>query len=398
MKLYLVAGEPSGDRLGAALMAGLRQLAPGVEFQGVGGPLMQDQGLHSLFPMEDLTVMGLAEVLPRYPLLRRRLAQTAADVALTRPAALITIDSPDFCLRVAARARAARPGLPTIHYVAPSVWAWRPGRARKMARVIDHVLALLPFEPRDMREAGMTCDFVGHPVVAEPRATPAEAAAYRAALGLGPGDPLILALPGSRRSEVARIAPVIGRVLRLLLPERPGLRVVLPTLRGVAGQVRAAAAAWPVTPVIVEDATAKRAAFAAADAALAASGTVSLELAANGVPMVIAYDMNWLTMAIMRRMARIDTVTLVNLVSDTRAVPEFLGDRCRPELIAPALHALLTPGPARAAQEAAMAVTMARLGQGDEPPGLRAARSVLGVLQRPRQIQPPPRTLPPSGA
>lgn len=398
MKLYLVAGEPSGDRLGAALMAGLRQLAPGVEFQGVGGPLMQDQGLHSLFPMEDLTVMGLAEVLPRYPLLRRRLAQTAADVALTRPAALITIDSPDFCLRVAARARAARPGLPTIHYVAPSVWAWRPGRARKMARVIDHVLALLPFEPRDMREAGMTCDFVGHPVVAEPRATPAEAAAYRAALGLGPGDPLILALPGSRRSEVARIAPVIGRVLRLLLPERPGLRVVLPTLRGVAGQVRAAVAAWPLAPVIVEDATARRAAFAAADAAVAASGTVSLELAANGVPMVIAYDMNWLTMAIMRRMARIDTVTLVNLVSDTRAVPEFLGDRCRPELIAPALHALLTPGPARAAQEAAMAVTMARLGQGDEPPGLRAARSVLGVLQRPRQIQPPPRTLPPSGA
>jgi len=342
--------------------------------------------------------MGLAEVLPRYPLLRRRLAQTAADVALTRPAALITIDSPDFCLRVAARARAARPGLPTIHYVAPSVWAWRPGRARKMARVIDHVLALLPFEPRDMREAGMTCDFVGHPVVAEPRATPAEAAAYRAALGLGPGDPLVLALPGSRRSEVARIAPVIGRVLRLLLPERPGLRVVLPTLRGVAGQVRAAVAAWPLAPVIVEDATARRAAFAAADAAVAASGTVSLELAANGVPMVIAYDMNWLTMAIMRRMARIDTVTLVNLVSDTRAVPEFLGDRCRPELIAPALHALLTPGPARAAQEAAMAVTMARLGQGDEPPGLRAARSVLGVLQRPRQIQPPPRTLPPSGA
>ena len=177
MKLYLIAGEASGDKLGAALLAGLKALRPDLQVQGIGGPLMQAEGLHSLFPMDELSVMGLAEVLPKYAHLKRRIRETAADVLAAAPDALITIDSPDFVLRVAALVRAARPDLPTIHYVAPSVWAWRPGRAAKMARVIDHVLALLPFEPPYMTKAGMTCDFVGHPVVAEPRASRAEAQA-----------------------------------------------------------------------------------------------------------------------------------------------------------------------------------------------------------------------------
>ncbi|MGL5008239.1 MAG: lipid-A-disaccharide synthase, partial [Paracoccaceae bacterium] len=172
MKLFLVAGEPSGDRLGAALMAGLRQLRPDVTFAGVGGPLMAAQGLTSLFPMEELSVMGLAEVLPKYVPLKRRIAEVAREVIADPPAALITIDSPDFCFRVARIVKAANPAQRTIHYVAPSVWAWRPGRAAKMARFIDHVLALLPFEPPLMAAHGMTCDFVGHPVVAEPLATP----------------------------------------------------------------------------------------------------------------------------------------------------------------------------------------------------------------------------------
>jgi lipid-A-disaccharide synthase len=322
--------------------------------------------------------MGLAEVLPNYPRLRRRLNETVADVLRRRPDALVTIDSPDFCLRVARGARAGRPALRTIHYVAPSVWAWRSGRAAKMARVIDHVLALLPFEPPYMTAAGMTCDFVGHPVVSEPRATPAEGAAFRAAIGAE--GPVLLALPGSRRSEVMRLAPVFGQVAGRLAARRPGLRVVLPTLRGVAALVADLTRDWPVEPVLVEDAVAKRAAFAAADVALAASGTVSLELAASRVPMVIAYDMHWLTLWIMRQMARVDTVTLVNLVSETRAVPEFIGADCRPDLIAPALERLLQPGPARDAQDLAMDVTMLRLGQGGEPPGLRAARSVLAHL------------------
>ncbi len=374
LKLFLIAGEPSGDRLGAALMAGLKSLAP-VTFTGIGGPLMQAEGMESLFPMEELSVMGIAEVLPKYLPLMRRIRE-AAEAALSSGAdALVTIDSPDFCLRVAAIVTAARPDLRTIHYVAPSVWAWRPGRAAKMARVIDHVLALLPFEPPLMTAAGMTCDFVGHPVVAEPLATPREVATIRAE-----GDrPVLLVLPGSRRGEVTRLAPVFGQVVGRLQATHPGLRVLLPTVRGVAALVREMTAGWPVVPEVIEDADRKRAAFAAADVALAASGTVSLELAANRCPMVIAYDMHPLTLWLMRRAALVDTVTLVNLVSDTRVVPEFIGPDCTADRIVPALEALLTDS---AAQKAAMALTMARLGKGGDPPGLRAARSVLEALRR----------------
>lgn len=374
MKVFLIAGEPSGDRLGAALMAGLKSLSPGVAFAGVGGPLMQAEGLASLFPMEELSVMGIAEVLPKYFHLKRRIREAAQAALDCTPSALITIDSPDFCLRVARIVKAARPGLRTIHYVAPSVWAWRPGRARKMAEVIDHVLALLPFEPPYMQAAGMSCDFVGHPVVAEPLASPAE----RAALA-GEG-PLILALPGSRRGEVSRLAPVIGATLARIKARHPRARVALPTVRGVEPLVRDLSADWPISPQIITDPGLKRGAFAAADVALAASGTVSLELAANACPMVIAYDMHPLTLWLMRRAALIDTVTLVNLVSDTRSVPEFIGERCRAELIAPALQALLEDPAARAAQAEAMRLTMERLGKGGEPPGLRAARSVLNAL------------------
>ena len=372
LKLFLIAGEPSGDRLGAALMAGLKSLTQ-VEFTGVGGPLMQTEGLTSLFPMEELSVMGIAEVLPKYLPLKRRIRQAAEAVLSSGAEALVTIDSPDFSLRVAALVKAARPGFRTIHYVAPSVWAWRPGRAAKMAKVIDHVLALLPFEPPYMTAAGMTCDFVGHPVVAEPLASDAEKAGFA---GQGP---LLLALPGSRKGEVTRLAPVFGEVVARLKARHPDLRVALPTVRGVAGLVRELTAGWQVAPEIIEDAAAKRGVFAAADVALAASGTVSLELAANACPMVIAYDMHPLTLWLMRRAALIDTVTLVNLVSETRVVPEFIGPDCRAEKIAPALEALLADP---SAQRAAMALTMERLGQGGEPPGLRAARSVLGALRR----------------
>lgn len=372
LKLFLIAGEPSGDRLGAALMAGLKTLAP-VEFAGVGGPLMQAEGMESLFPMEELSVMGIAEVLPKYFPLKRRIRQAAEAVLASGAEALITIDSPDFCLRVAALVKVARPDFRTIHYVAPSVWAWRPGRAAKMARVIDHVLALLPFEPPYMTAAGMTCDFVGHPVVAEPLASAEEKAAFA---GQGP---LLLALPGSRKGEVTRLAPVFGEVVARLKTRHPDLRVALPTVRGVAGLVRELTAGWAVAPEIIEDPAGKRGAFAAADVALAASGTVSLELAANGCPMVVAYDMHPLTLWLMRRAARIDTVTLVNLVSETRVVPEFIGPDCRADRIAPALEAVLADP---TVQKAAMALTMERLGKGGEPPGLRAARSVLAALHR----------------
>jgi lipid-A-disaccharide synthase len=386
VKLYVIAGEPSGDRLGGALIAGLRALSPDSQIIGIGGPRMAEQGLSSRIPMDELTVMGLAEILPKYRGLMRHINHTAQDVVREAPSALVTIDLPEFGLRVASRVRAADPGIRTIHYVAPSVWAWRPGRAAKMARHIDHVLALLPFEPPYMTAAGMGCDFVGHPVVAEPVATHADAAAFRAA-HLPDGGPLVVVLPGSRTGEVKRLLPVFGPALQTLAARHPGLCAVVPLAAPVADLVIAGIAGWPVHPVLLdprgqppEAAEAmKRAAFAAADVALAASGTVSLELAAQGCPMVVAYDFAPLTWVLMQRMARVDTVTLVNLVSETRTVPEYLGPACRPGPIADALDRLLTDPAARAAQKAAMATTMERLGQGEDPPGLRAARAVLRV-------------------
>jgi len=382
MRLYLIAGEASGDLLGAALMRGLRSLAPQVAFVGIGGPRMGAEGLASLFPMDEIAVMGLAEIVPKYLHLKRRIAETAQDVVRQAPDALITIDIPEFTLRVAAQVRARAPGLRTIHYVAPSVWAWRPKRADRMARVIDHVLALLPFEPPLMEAAGMTCDFVGHPIVAEPLAGAAEAAAFRETHMIGPDQPLALCLPGSRRGEVSRLMPVFAETLMQLRDRVPGLRVALPAAPAMAPLVRGMAASWAEAPLVIADAEEKRAAFAAADVALAASGSVSLELAANRVPMVIGYDMNPLTRLILGRLLRVDTVTLVNLVSETRAIPEFLGRDCRPDRMARVLAALLEEGTARADQVAAMDLCMDRLGRGGEAPGLRAARSVLAALGR----------------
>ncbi|MGB3147660.1 MAG: lipid-A-disaccharide synthase, partial [Paracoccaceae bacterium] len=348
MKLFLIAGEPSGDALGAALMAGLRDLCPNdLTFAGVGGPLMAAEGLQSLFPMEELTVMGLIEIVPKYRHLKARIAETAAAVLASGAEAMITIDSPDFCLRVARAVRAERPGLKTIHYVAPTVWAWRPGRAAKMAPLIDHVLALFPFEPPYMQAAGMGCDFVGHPVVAAPRATAAEVAEFRETHMISDKQPLLLCLPGSRRGEVSRLLPRFRQAIDRLSRDHKDLRVALPTVRGVAPLVRQIVAGWDHPPLVLETAGDKAAAFAAADLALAASGTVSLELAANRVPMVIAHDFNRLTWWMMKRAALIDTVTLVNIVSDSRAVPEFLGPACRPAPIAAALNRLLTDQGAR---------------------------------------------------
>ncbi|WP_170760566.1 lipid-A-disaccharide synthase [Ruegeria lacuscaerulensis] len=383
MRVFVVAGEPSGDRLGGALMAGLCSLVPDVTFDGVGGPLMQAQGLESRFPMAELSVMGLVEVLPKFFHLKRRIAETAKAVLDTQPDVLITIDSPDFSLRVAKLVK-AQSTIRTVHYVAPSVWAWRPGRADKMAKVIDHVLALLPFEPPYMERAGMECDFVGHPVATEPETSEQEIAEFRSAYDLGE-SPLVLALPGSRRGEIDRLAPVFGEALRLYLNDKPDARVVVPAVAHMVDTVTEHVRTWPSNAVVIDPrdipsdqaARQKRAAFATAELALAASGTVSLELAAQSTPMVIAYRLSWLTQKMAERMVKLDTVTLVNLVSETRAVPECLLDDCQPDKIAAALRQVSdTPD----AQRDAMAVTMERLGRGGEAPGLRAAKAVLARM------------------
>ena len=383
LRVFILAGEPSGDRLGGALMEGLHELSPGVIFDGVGGPMMSAQGLTSQFPMDELSIMGIAEVLPKYLHLKRRIREVADAVIASKPDVLITIDAPDFSLRVAKLVKKSS-STRTVHYVAPSVWAWRPGRAKKMARVIDHVLALLPFEPKFMQAAGMDCDFVGHPVVAEKQATKSEIADFRTMTGLDDA-PYVLALPGSRRSEVTRLAPVFGEALSGFLKSNTGMRVVVPAAAPVAELVRENLQGWPgdvlvLDPSDYDNETAqahKRAAFASAELALAASGTVSLELAAANTPMVIAYKFQWLTWRIMKLMALIDSVTLVNLVTCSRFVPECLGPDCKAENIVAALTKVADDPED---QNRAMSLTMRQLGQGGEAPGLRAARAVLDRL------------------
>ena len=385
LTLYLIAGEPSGDRLGAGLMQALRAEVPEVRFVGVGGRMMAAEGLESLFDIADLNVMGIVEVLPRLRNLMRRIRETAADVVRAAPDALITIDNPSFGLRVAVRVRVGVPGIQTIHYVAPSVWAWRPGRARHMARFVDHVLALLPFEPPYMTGAGMSCDFVGHPVVAQPLPTEAGIAAFRARMGVVEGQPLLLLAPGSRKGEVRHMMPVFAAALARVTARRPDLRVVVPVAETVVAEVGAAIAEIDPGPMLVlpdEGEAAKRTAFAAADLALVTSGTVALEMAAVGVPMVSAYRTSWLTAAIVRRLVRVDAANLVNLVGGEKVVPEFLQHGCTAVGVASGLLALLDDPARRAAQITAFEPVLTALGRGGESPSVRAARSVLEVLGR----------------
>ncbi len=384
MRAFLIAGEPSGDALGGALMAGLKSLQPKITFEGIGGQDMTSEGLTSRFPMDELSVMGLAEVLPRYFDLKRRIRETAEAIITDPPDVVITIDSPDFCLRVLKLVRAGS-DVRTVHYVAPSVWAWRPGRSAKMAKHVDQVLTLLPFEPPYMEAHGMRADFVGHPVVSEPVPTADEITAIRAEAGAGDA-PLLLVLPGSRRGEVGLLGPIFTKALDRIASARPDIRVATVTGGPVAASVQDMAVGWPGGAfVLADDGTEafgakKRALFRAADVALAASGTVSLQLAAAATPMVIGYDFKWLTRQIMTRMMKTDTVTIANHVTGTRAVPEYLGDRCRPDLLA---EGVLKVFEAPDEQTAALAETMRLLGQGGDAPGLRAARAVLDGMAQP---------------
>ena len=354
-------------------MRGLKsEASENIEFYGVGGPLMQAEGLVSLFDMNELAIFGLLEVLPKYRHLKKRLEETAQDFLSKAPDALITIDSPGFCLRLAARVRAEFAGK-IVHYVAPSVWAWKPGRAEKMARHVDHVLALLPFEPPYMTKAGMSCDFVGHPVVAEPAPDAKAVAAIRAK------GPLITLLPGSRMGEITRLAPIFFAVAQQIKGYRFAIPVAGPHLVAPLEQMLEVAGLEAV--LILPESGLKTAVFAASDMALAASGTVSIELAAVGTPMVIGYKTNWLTAAIMRRAMLAPSFTLVNLLTDSKAVPEFEPRDCTVENLLAAMRSLLDDPSARQAQIKIGQQAMVALGKGGEDPGLRAARSVLTAIR-----------------
>jgi lipid-A-disaccharide synthase len=383
-RIFLIATEESGDRLGAALMKVLRQrLGDAVVFEGVGGRAMAREGLATLFPIEELSIVGLAAVVKQLPKILRLIGQTTEATLAAEPDVLVIIDSPDFTHRVARRVRARDPNVPIVDYVSPSVWAWRQGRARAMRRYVDHVLALLPFEPAAyQRLQGPPCSYVGHPLTEQlaslrPNATEASRRDSE--------PPVLLVLPGSRRSEVRHHLAVFGAALGQLRAQGTSFELMLPTMPHLVDTVREGVADWPMAPTIVIGEVEKRAAFRSARAALAKSGTVTLELAISGVPMVTAYKVGAAEAFILRRAIKVQSVILANLVIGEEVIPEFLQENCTPENLAAALRAILSDTPERRRQVEAFARIDAIMSTGKEPPSVRAADIVLATMRKGRR-------------
>ena len=376
--LYLIAGEPSGDLLGGSLMAALKRRTGGaVRFAGIGGPKMMEQGLVPLFPMTELAVFGLAEILPKLPHLMRRGEETVADIARLKPAALVTIDSPGFTLRVAQRA--VRLGVPRIHYVAPSVWAWKPERAAKIAKYLNHLLALLPFEPPYFEKEGLPCSFVGHPAIEGP-AGKGDGAAFRARHRLAPDRKVIIMLPGSRNGEIDRLLPVFLEALHRLKQGRAPFTVAVPAPDYLAGKVRAGLAGSGLETILLTGDAEKFDAFAAAEAALAKSGTVTLELALSGVPAVIAYKVNRISYFIARRLQVGKYIGLPNVILDRPLMPELLQHDCTLDRLAAEMSRLLDDPAARETQLAGGKEIRRLLSPEGKTPSEAAADAVLNVL------------------
>jgi len=381
LTIMLVAGEPSGDQLGAQLMAGLKTLAGDrLRIVGVGGAAMTSEGLKSLFPLDATAVMGLREVVPRIPAILRRV-RAAADFALqTRPDLVVLIDSPDFTHRIARRLRRIDPTIRTANYAPPQVWASRPYRAKAMARYFDAVLTLLPFEAPFFEKNGLEAHFVGYPVLE--RAKLIEGGDdFRRRHSIASGAPLLAVLPGSRRNEIRFILPPFKKTVERLAREIPGLVSVIPTVGNVAKLVRRAALDWPTPVHVVEGEREKFAAFDAADAALAASGTVTSELALAKTPMVVGYRLGKVTYALAHRFLRVPYIVLINLILKREAVPEFIQGKCEPIMLSRALSPLLNESAAREKQLRDLEEAVRAFGAGGELPSLRAARTVLELAR-----------------
>jgi lipid-A-disaccharide synthase len=381
VEIFLVAVEESGDRLGAALMRALRQRASvPVRFAGVGGREMAAAGLDSLLPVDDFSVIGLTGIPGRLPRILQHLRVTVRAVLNRRPHVLVVIDSPAYTLWVARLVHLRDPSIPIIDYVSPSVWAWRPKRARSMRRYVDHVLALLPFEPGVHRRlGGPPCSYVGHPLIEEAnRLRPNEAEAQRRRSD----PPIILALPGSRSTEVRRLAEIFGRTLDLVQQQVGPIEVVAPTVAHLLPLVSEATAAWSLKPRIIVDQFEKQQAFRVARAALAKSGTVTLELAIAGVPMVAAYIVSGLEALVARKLVRVHSVVLANLVIGQNVIPELLQEECTPERLTAALAPLIGDTPERRRQIEALSWLDTIMEIGSRAPAARAADIVLGSLRR----------------
>jgi len=384
LKLFVVAGEHSGDALGAKLMAALDQGRRGrLRYLGVGGPQMAAAGLSSQFPIEDVAVMGPLAILPRLPTILRRIRSTTAAAVASEPDAVVIIDSPEFTHAIARRIRRRRPGIPIIDYVSPSVWAWRPGRANKMRAYVDHVLALFPFEPEaHARLQGPPCTYVGHPLIERLAWIEGlDPAPLAQRLGLAPDKHLLVVLPGSRPSEVSRLLRPFGETLQRLRQRGRNFEVVLPVVDSVRAQVERGVAAWPQSAQLLQGEEDKFRAFRLARAALAASGTVSLELALAGTPMVIAYKVDPVAAPVLRRMIRAPSTVLPNLILGTRAIPEFHQEHCTAVKLANALAPLLDDSGARQQQVEALAGVAARMQLPRGTPSEAAAEIVLNYAE-----------------
>lgn len=385
--VMLVAGEPSGDQLGAQLMAALKSLDKDVTIVGAGGPAMIAQGLKPLFTIDATSVMGLREVVPRVPGILRRIRE-ASDFALkSRPDALVIIDSPDFTHRIAQRLKRFDRSIPVINYAPPQVWASRSYRAKKMARYIDAVINFFPFESEFFRRYGIPAYCAGYPVVERANRIRG-GAAFRKAHGIADGVPVLAVLPGSRRNEIRFILPVFRGAVEILAREIPEMVSVIPTVGHVAGLVRSAAADWPTPVRVIEDDDKRFAALDAADAGLAASGTVTTELALARKPMVVGYKLGWLTYLLARPFIHVSSIVLINLVLERQAVPEFIQSACTPEALAQAVKSLLVDQQARARQLCDLDEAVRVFGLGSESPSERAARAVLAIArnQRPELV------------
>src|SRR5580704_18023087 len=385
LSIYLVAGEESGDALGGALARALTARGEEVELAGVGGRAMAAAGIVSPFTIDDLSIIGIAGLARRLPTILRRIRETADAVAAARPDALVIIDSPDFTHRVARRVRRREPSIPILDYVSPTVWAWRPWRARAMRRYVDCVLAILPFEPAThVRLGGPPCFYVGHPLIerlGELRPNAEEAPRRQA------DPPLILVLPGSRSSELYRLLAIFGAATARVGERIGAMELVLPTMPHLVARVREETAHWPVQPQIVVDPKEKWAAFRKARAALAASGTVTLELALAGVPTAAAYRVPLIEEIVARlmRMPEISTIVLANLVLGEKIVPEFLQRDCTPEKLADALIPLISDTAERRRQIEAFGRLDPIMGIGSRTPSTQAAAIVADVARRGRR-------------
>lgn len=372
--IYLIAGEQSGDVLGARLMRAIKGRRPDITFIGVGGAAMAAEGLDSLFPIRTLALMGLLEVLPKIFQLKALLKQTVADIRHRTPDLLVTIDSPGFTLRVL---RALQPtSLKRAHYVAPQVWAWREGRVKHYPGLWDELLCLLPFEPAFFAGHGLSARFVGHPVL-ESGAETGNAERFRGRHAIPAGAKILTVMPGSRQTEVSRLLPILEATIRLL-PE-PVVPVV-PLAGPVEAVVRQRTASWPIQPILVADTEGKHDAFAASDAALTKSGTSTLELALANVPMLVTYRINPLSHQIVKRVVKVKYASIVNLLLDRQVVPELLQYDSRPDRLAAELHRLLTDRDAIAAQRQGFAEALTLLRPASGTPSEAAAEAVLSML------------------